>query len=181
MKEEGRGIDEKFMSALLIKRTQQKDCLKNGWVLEDYPQTRLQAEFLTRAGLTPTNVIYMRIPHEEVYKRTEKNAINVFECMRSIVAEKLRYADANLPQVSQFFSRLYNSLTEIDGMKSKWYVEDRALTVIQGNMYARQQFALNIFLKKPCVFQNSFYDRCIVKATLSQFGYFCPVTWKNMK
>lgn len=43
MKQEGRGIDDNFMIQLLAKRTQQKDCLQNGWILEDFPKTKLQA------------------------------------------------------------------------------------------------------------------------------------------
>lgn len=28
---------------------------------------------------------------------------------------------------------------------------------------------------------NLHYDKCLLKAALSQFGYYCPVTWKNTK
>lgn len=37
MKQDGKSIDEAFLTDLIFKRTQMKDCLENGWILEDYP------------------------------------------------------------------------------------------------------------------------------------------------
>lgn len=54
---------------------------------------------MARSGLVPSNVFMMRMPHHEVYKRTHKDSVESFECNRSIVAEKLRFADANIPHV----------------------------------------------------------------------------------
>lgn len=41
MKKEGRGVDDQFMISLLCKRTQSRDCLQNGWIIEDFPKTRI--------------------------------------------------------------------------------------------------------------------------------------------
>lgn len=60
-------------------------------------------------------------------------------------------------------------------------MEDRALSSIQANIRSRQEFSTNLHYHKPCRVQDTFYDRCIFKSNLSQFGYFCPVTWKNNK
>ena len=60
-------------------------------------------------------------------------------------------------------------------------MEDRALNAVQATIYSRQQFAKNLFMKRPCVVQSIQYDRSIMKFNLSQFGYFCPVSWKNTK
>jgi adenylate kinase family enzyme len=40
MKEDGRGIDDQLMVSLLAKRLQAKDCLQNGYIIEDFPRTR---------------------------------------------------------------------------------------------------------------------------------------------
>ncbi len=95
MKKEGRGIDDQFMIALLQKRTQSKDCLQNGWILEDFPKTKLQAQMMAQAGLNPTNVLFIRISNEEVYSRTLAQSQDDFECNRSIVANRLRFCEAN--------------------------------------------------------------------------------------
>jgi hypothetical protein len=136
---------------------------------------------MAKAGLCPTNVFYLRVSNEEVFKRTQADSADNFECMRSILSQRIRYHELNTPHVLGFFQRYYNSLTEIDGSKSKWFMEDRAMQAIQSNMHARQQFARSMFLKQPCLMHNLNMDRCLVKSNLSQFGYFCPVSWKNTK
>ena len=35
--------------------------------------------------------------------------------------------------------------------------------------------------KRPCIMQNINIDRCYFKKALSQFGHYCPVSWKNQK
>jgi hypothetical protein len=78
-------------------------------------------------------------------------------------------------------------LTEIDGLKSKWFVEDSAMRSIEENISARQKFARNYyyqqnpFRQRPCEMKNLNCDRSLMKSSLSQFSYFCPVTWRNTK
>ena len=35
--------------------------------------------------------------------------------------------------------------------------------------------------KRPCLVQDMNIDRCYFKQSISQFGHFCPVSWKNEK
>ena len=78
-------------------------------------------------------------------------------------------------------------MVEIDGFKSKWYIEDKAMTAIEANIVARQKFARSMsrenMTRTPqvCELKDLHCDRVIMKASLSQFGYYCPVTWKNTK
>lgn len=188
MKSEGRGIDDQLMVTLLAKRLKCKDCLAKGYVLEDFPKTRGQAAAMARAGVNPANVVHIRISHEEVYRRTDAAKDTDFEANRTILAKRLRYLEANMPHVAGFYQRIYNSLLEIDGFKSKWYMEDRALTAIEANLHARQLFARAYCFRgddglpeRPCELQDLHCDRALLKASLSQFAYHCPVTWKNTK
>lgn len=98
MKSEGRGIDDQLMVTLLSKRLKSKDCLANGYVLEDFPKTRGQAAAMARAGVNPANVFHVRISHEEVYKRTDAAKDTDFEANRTILAKRLRYLKATLPK-----------------------------------------------------------------------------------
>jgi len=188
MKSEGRGIDDQLMVTLLSKRLKCKDCLANGYVLEDFPKTRGQAAAMARAGVNPANVFHIRISHEEVYKRTDAKKDTDFEANRTILAKRLRYLEANIAHVTGFYQRIYNSLIEIDGFKSKWFMEDRALTAIEANLLSRQLFARAYcfrgddgFPERPCELKDLHCDRALMKASLPQFAYHCPVTWKNTK
>jgi len=96
MKREGRGIEESIIQ-LLKKRTQQRDCLEKGWVLEDFPKTKFHADLMAREGIKPQNVIFIRISNEEVYNRTAAQAADAFECNRSIIAHRLRYYESTMP------------------------------------------------------------------------------------
>jgi len=58
---------------------------------------------MARAGVTPANVIYIRISNEEVYTRTAEKAADFFECNRSILANRLRFHEANTPHVLGFY------------------------------------------------------------------------------
>lgn len=172
LKRDGRGVDDQLLIALLTKRLQGRDCLANGWVLEDFPKTKAQAIALARAGVTPANVVHMRISLEEVYKRTEAEVDTDFGANRTILAQGLRYLEANLPHVLAFYQRLYDSLVEIDGIKSKWYVEDRAMEVLEANLKARQHFAtaqchVGKATERPSEVQDLHCDRALLKSSLS--------------
>jgi adenylate kinase family enzyme/YHS domain-containing protein len=83
---EGRGIDDLTMVQLLLKRIQMPDCVMNGFVIEDFPRTKTQAVIMARNGLKPWNVFNVKIPLEEVYKRTYADKDTEFGCMRNILA-----------------------------------------------------------------------------------------------
>lgn len=175
MKVEGRGIDDTLVIALLYKKLQSKECLKYGWVLEDFPKTKNQAITMAKCGLTPYNVINVRITQDECYKRTAADQATDFEAFRTILAQKLRYMEKNLIHVCNFYQRAYNSLIEIDGFKSKWYMEDRAMTVIKANIEARQNFSQAYChratesggIEIPCQLADIHCDRKLLKEALS--------------
>lgn len=89
---------------------------------------------MARLGVVPANVFLTRISVQEVYKRTESLADSDFGSFRTILAQRLRYLETNLPLVGLFYQKIYNSLVEIDGFKSKWFMEDSAMTAIENNI-----------------------------------------------
>ena len=77
---------------------------------------------MLKRSLHPTNVISVNIPTEEVYKRSESLKQQEFGCDRTILAGRLRYIEETLPGTLYFFQRRYNNVTNIDGMKSRWFI-----------------------------------------------------------
>jgi hypothetical protein len=145
---------------------------------------------MARSGVTPANVFHIRISHEEVYKRTADLKDTDFSSNRTILSRRLRYLESHLPHVTGFYERLYNSHVEVDGFKSKWHVEDRVLGAVEASLRARQLFARSYWYRglaepdgdeRPCELKDLHFDRALLKASLSQFAYHCPVTWKNTK
>ena len=106
-----------------------------GFILEDFPKTRQQAVLLARKGIVPSNVFYLRGNVEQSYDRTEAIKREKFSADRMILSQRIRHFLSNMPNVLSFYQRYYNNVQEIDALKSKWFMEDRAL------------FSMEVFLK----------------------------------
>jgi len=52
---------------------------------------------MAKKSLLPSNVIYLNIPLEEVYKRTAPLQNEEFGSNRVILKKRIEYADKNLP------------------------------------------------------------------------------------
>jgi len=55
----GKRVSEDLMVEMVVKRTQFSDCVKNGYLLEDFPKTRNEAEKLTAFGVVPDVIFYL--------------------------------------------------------------------------------------------------------------------------
>ena len=69
--------------------------------------------------------------------RTEPLSETKFSCNNVILEARLRFFLDNTPNIFSFYQRFYGNVVEIDGLKSKWFISERALTSIQQNMQAR--------------------------------------------
>jgi hypothetical protein len=79
----------------------------------------------------------MKIPGDQVMVRTAPLTETKFGCNRVIFEARLRFFLDNTPNIFSFYQRFYGNVVEIDGLKSKWFISERALTSIQQNMQAR--------------------------------------------
>lgn len=123
---------------------------------------------------------------ETVYKRTEPHKDSDFSCNRIILKRRLEFLQKNLPQMIYFYQKFYNSVTSLDGLKSKWFMQDVAIRAISENIKAKMVFARNYQhegqpTEVPCGIANLNMDRFYFKQSISQYGYFCPVSWRTEK
>ena len=182
----GRDLDDLLLVQLIQKRVEQADCASRGWILEGFPQTRSQAIIMAKKSLLPANVIMLNVPIEEVYKRSASLVNDEFGANRIILKRRLDYAQKNMPQMVYFFQKFYNNVCSIDGLKSKWFMQDVSVRAISDNLKARMTFARDYqhagsVSERPCSVQDLSMDRIFFKQSISQFGYFCPVSWKTEK
>lgn len=70
MLDDGRQLGDDLLVSLLHKRISMKDCVQNGWVLEDFPKTRNQAISLAKRSILPSNVFYMKSDLKTIYEKT---------------------------------------------------------------------------------------------------------------
>lgn len=179
----GQAFDDDALVKLLHRRLQDPDCRRNGWVLENFPQTREQALLMAQKSILPNNVFTIHIDPSVCYKRAKGD--DSFDYINDILKQRIENTLSQQPQVNTFFQKFYNSVTSIDGSRSRWFVGHVALEALEATLKARMQFVHNycgtLSEESPCIMQNMNVDRCYMKQSLSQYGYICPVTWKMKK
>merc|ERR1712136_696612 len=62
-------VSDEELCSCVGKRLNQTDCLRKGWVLDGFPKTKAQAEFLRQAHLWPTRLIHLGVPEEDCAAR----------------------------------------------------------------------------------------------------------------
>ena len=92
---------------------------------------------MVKQGLNPDVVFHVQIPTDEVFKRTESTKVSEFGSNRNILVRRLNNLTKNIPQTSFFYQKFYNSLVSINGLKSRWYMEDVALNSVEKVLKAR--------------------------------------------
>lgn len=137
MKLEGRQIEDDMIINLILKRIQYKDCQTRGWVLDDFPKTRNQAMFIAKKGLVPTNVFAMRVLPSEAFSRSYANINTNFGCFKEIIKSRIQTYYQNSPGAVAFYQKYYNNVVEIDGTRSKWFIEERIISEISKSLNAK--------------------------------------------
>jgi len=92
---------------------------------------------LAKKGLIPSNVIVLRQSSDETYSRTLLKKDEIFGYNRLILDKRIKHFEQNTPHVISFYQKLYNNVIEIDAKRSKWFIEDRAISEISLNLQAR--------------------------------------------
>lgn len=62
-------LSDEEICDLVGRRLNDIDCIRKGWVLDGFPKTASQAEFLRQSHLWPTRILHLQLDEEEVLKR----------------------------------------------------------------------------------------------------------------
>lgn len=62
-------VPDHLVISLLKERIKQLDCSKNGWLLDGFPRTAVQAQALDDAGVTPSSVMTLEVKDEILIER----------------------------------------------------------------------------------------------------------------
>ena len=69
-------IPDDLMLDLLKEKLNSEECLSNGYVLEGYPNTAMQARAMLAAGLLPSRVLVLQLDDEEVKRRLDGRRVD---------------------------------------------------------------------------------------------------------
>lgn len=117
-------IPPEFMSdeelcSVVGRRLNQTDCLRKGWVLDGFPKTPAQAEFLRQSHLWPSRLIQIKIDEEEIVNRVSNRRIDPITCMAyyrnpNSVAVRQRLIQAEFDQPEKVKARVKMHNDNID-------------------------------------------------------------------
>jgi len=69
-------VGDEEACALIGSRLRQTDCVRKGWVLDGFPKTKAQAEFLRQAHLWPSRVIQLQVADAVVETRVSSRRVD---------------------------------------------------------------------------------------------------------
>lgn len=62
-------VPDEVIIGVVVERLKAPDCESNGWLLDGFPRTAVQAEALRAAGVEPDVVLYLNVPDEILVDR----------------------------------------------------------------------------------------------------------------
>lgn len=176
----GQKVSESLMVELIVKRVQYADCVQHGYLLEDFPKTAQQSLMLSESGIIPDFIFYLNMYSEYCYSRVEDLSNEEFMYDTRVFSERLTIHLRENPGVMAYYEKHFGNIKYINGLKSKWYVEDTIVDHIGDSIASKSEFAKNILDdSEACSLENINIDRDLYNLCHSDFGYYCPTTWKN--
>merc|ERR1712139_292041 len=93
------------------RRLSETDCIRKGWVLDGFPKTKKQAEFLRQSHLWPSRLIQLKVEEEDIVNRVSHRRIDPVTCMAYYrtphsVAVRQRMVQAEFDQPANVKARI---------------------------------------------------------------------------
>lgn len=97
-----------------------------------------------------------------------------------IFSQRLKHHLNENPGVISHYEARFNNISYINGLKSKWYIEDTIIEHIRQSVKSKSDFARNILdSSQGCSLENINISRTLFDKCHSAYGFYCPVTWKH--
>ncbi|KAF0692912.1 Aste57867_16060 [Aphanomyces stellatus] len=72
----GELVPDDLIIRVVVDRLEQRDCLEQGWLLDGFPRTEVQAQAMLGLGIVPHLVIVLDVPADEVIQRISGRRID---------------------------------------------------------------------------------------------------------
>ncbi|KAK7907798.1 hypothetical protein WMY93_016410 [Mugilogobius chulae] len=151
-----------------------------GYVLDGFPVTLKQAQLMTSRNIIPMVVAELKIDTLEVLKRGLKDKIKPNQpYLKNNSAEILHIQNSCFKQEAEFVRKYYQqqhrNWTELDGLKSKWWIWINILKEVSKSMKC-----IYNYLQRTHSGQAASINRlCItpeeLQRQIGRFGFYCPV------
>jgi len=158
--------------------------MKSGWILDDFPMTRQMAEALTEAGIVPHRVLSVALPEDVVFERAVKLCAedvngasdDLVQNEVTLQRQRLDAFQTSVPLVNAYYSLTFNNVCELDGTKSAWATEDRALEETSLSISQRLEYYRRTADGKAACINGLGFSPVRVQGNESTWKRYCPVT-----
>eukprot|EP00913_Durusdinium_trenchii_P011262 g10575.t1 len=142
---QGKRVPDDLVIQALRFRLLSPDVLQRGWVLDDFPCTRAQAEGLAALGIVPHRVFMLLAPEAAIFGRAaelKKSPVEGQELQQELALqrERLDAFHSLSPALRVFYASIFDNLRDIDASRSKWAIFDRALEETTLSLRERLQY-----------------------------------------
>jgi len=99
-------IPDHIMAKLVSERLGQPDCVQKGWILEDFPTSKGQAQRLVAAGYLPDKVILIRSKDDLIVKqmKIEEGCEGDAEAIRRRLVDRIALYNKRMVEMTPLFS-----------------------------------------------------------------------------
>jgi len=141
-------MSDEELCSVVGRRLNETDCLRKGWVLDGFPKTPAQAEFLRQSHLWPTRLIQLMIDEEEIVNRVSHRKVDPITCIAyyrspNSVAVRQRLVQADFDQPNNVKARVKMHIENIDRVVQTFPMVANAvsgkdeITEVTKNIFAR--------------------------------------------
>merc|ERR1712178_226830 len=161
-------------------------CQTRGFILDGYPITRKQVDLMTERCIIPVRVIELQGDSREIVTRATADRYSPDKAMPQhdspqILAQKMGAWNKEISAVRQWYQAEHNNIVSINGMRSKWWVWNKALEIGKSSVMQIQTYLQQIekgnaaSIAEMCITPSEF------EARLGDFGQYCPVSYLDGK
>jgi len=112
-------VSEEELCAVVGRRLSEVDCMRKGWVLDGFPKTVAQAEFLRQSHMWPTRLVHLKASEDAIVERMKSRKVDpetskVYYTMPGeLVGSRLVKADYDEPEQVQKRFALHGSHVDL--------------------------------------------------------------------
>ena len=156
---EGKATDDNLIINIINRRITMEDLINENIVIDGFPYT------LSQANLLPDTLVpdLIFVAQCDIKGRVER-CLNQkdFDGIPEVVHERNSQLESHFMDIMQSFKERQFDLRYFDMTKSRWFIKDQILDLLQNRKKSEMLFARNLSLEKPCLLKN-FTPRKLLK------------------
>ena len=145
---EGKSTDDNLIIKIISRRITMEDLINENIVIDGFPYTLIQANLLPET-LQPDMIFVAQCP---LKKRVER-CLNQpgFDGIPEVVNERNTQLESHFLEILHYFKERNSDIRYFDMTKSRWFIKDQILELLQNRKKAEMLFSRNLSLGKPCL------------------------------